>query len=447
MQIMNNNNLLRTTRSAFVAAILLATTGCGIYSNFQTPQYDSTADAYGDVESVDSTSMGDMGWREFFRDERLCALIDTALVRNVDLQVASLRVEEAQASLRAAKLAYVPTFELSASASYNGDWNVQLPVSASWQIDLFGSLRNAKRKQLAALMQSASYEQAVRTELIAAVATTYYTLLALDAQHQIYEQTERTWKKNVETMRKLMNAGRYNAASVQQTQADYCNVLNNLTDVRQQIRKTENQLCSLLGWTPRSVERGSLDEWTAPGRIDVGVPMTVLAARPDVRQAEFALAQTFYATAAARSAMYPSLTISGSLDFRHMVYEAVGSLVMPLLRRGTLRANLKIARAQQAEAEATFRQTIIDAGIEVNDAFVAVNSAREKSANYTAQVEYLQGAVESTRLLMQHSPTTYLEVLTAQQSLLTAQIGRIANRLSEISSVITLYEALGGGLQ
>lgn len=444
---MNSNHSLRVVRPVIVAAILFATTGCGIYGTFRTPQYDETAEAYGNIGTADTVSMGDTGYREFFRDEKLLALIDTALVRNADLRIARLRVEEAQASLRSAKLAFLPSFELSPSVSYNGDWNVQLPVEASWQIDIFGSLRNAKQEKLSALMQSAAYSQAVRTELIATVATAYYTLLALDAQYEIYRQTEQTWKSNVETMRRLMAAGRYNDAALQQTEADYCNVLNNLTDVRQQISETENRLCSLLGQTPHEVERGTLDGWTGPETLDVGVPVRVLACRPDVRQAEFALAQAYYVTAEARSAMYPSLTISGSYDFRHSIYEAVGSLVMPLFRRGELRANLKIAEAQREEAEAAFRQKLIDAGIEINDAFVAVNSAREKSANYAAQVGHLDKAVQSTRLLMQHSSTTYLEVLVAQQSLLTARIGEVANRLSEISSVITLYEALGGGLQ
>lgn len=445
---MNNKIVLRRfIRPALCAGILFVTTGCGIYGSFKTPQYEETAAACGSIESADTLSMGRIGWREFFSDEQLRGLIDTALVRNADLQVAALRVEEAQASLRSAKLAFLPSFEFAPSVSFDGSWHTQLPVTASWQIDLFGSLRNAKKGKAAALMQSAAYAQTVRTELIAAVATTYYTLLALDAQQTIYEETEQTWKANIEAMRRLMQAGRYNAASVQQTEADYCNVLNNLVDIREQINQTENRLCSLLGWTPRTVERGSLDAWSAPETVEIGVPVEVLSARPDVRQAEFALAQSFYTTAGARSAMYPSLTVSGSYDFRHTIYEAIGSLVMPLFRRGELRANLKIAKAQQAEAEATFRQTLIDAGIEVNDAFVAVKSAREKSGNYAAQVEHLQDAVKSTRLLMQHGSTTYLEVLVAQQSLLTARIGEVANRLSEIAGVVTLYQALDGGLQ
>lgn len=443
---MDNRIIMRVCRFAVGIGLFFAVTGCGIYGTFKTPQYEQTASAYGDLEQDDTVSMGDIAWQDFFGDEKLRALIDTALARNSDLQVAMLRIEESQASLKASRLAYYPSSEISPSASYDGSWNVQLPVSASWQVDIFGSLRNAKRGKLAELMQSSAYAQAVRSQLIASVATTYYTLLTLDAQKAIYEQTESVWKQNVEAMRRLMKAGRYNAASVQQTEADYCNILNNLSDVELKLRQTENQLCSLLGWTPRSVERGKLEDWVAPSAIDIGVPMRTLAARPDVRQAEFALAKAFYATNQARSAMYPSLTISGSYDFRHMLYQAVGSLVMPLFRNGELRANLKIAKAQQKEAESTFRQTIIEAGIEVNDAFASVKNAREKSGNYAMQIGHLQDAVKSTRLLMQHGSTTYLEVLVAQQSLLTAQINELANRLSEISSVITLYEALGGGV-
>ena len=204
-------------------------------------------------------------------------------------------------------------------------------------------------------------------------------------------------------------------------------------------------MCSLLGWTPRTVERGRLEAWSVPETLSVGVPVSVLANRPDVRQAEYALASAFYVTNAARSAFYPSLTISGSYDFRHTLYNALGSLLEPLLKRGQLNANLKIAKAQQQQAELAFRQQVIDAGIEVNDAFVAVKSAQAKCENYDKQVENLEKAVRDTQLTMKYGSTTYLEVLTAQQTLLEAQIGRIANKLSEISSTITLYQALGGG--
>lgn len=431
------------------AGILSCTmTGCGIYGTFRTPQYEMTEKAYGDIVSEDTVSMGDVRWRDFFTDAKLCALIDTALCNNADMRTALLKVEEAQAALKASRLAFLPSFNLSPGASYGGnDWAVQLPVNASWEVDLFGSLRNAKQGKQAALMQSGAYAQAVRSQLIATVATQYYTLLTLDAQYAIYKDTERSWRENVEVTRRLMEAGRYNAASVAQTEANYYNVLNNLIDIERQIRQTENQLCALLGQTPHTVERGTLDEWSEPEAIRVGVPVSVLSNRPDVRQAEYALAQAFYATNEARSAFYPSLTISGSYDFYGMLFNAAGSLLQPLFQRGTLSANLRIAKAQQQEAETAFRQAIIDAGVEVNNAMIAVKSARAKTDNYTEQVSRLEDAVKSTQLLMQYGSTTYLEVLTAQQTLLEARISEAANRLSEISGVITLYQALGGGAE
>ena len=242
-----------------------------------------------------------------------------------------------------------------------------------------------------------------------------------------------------------MKAGKYNAASLSQTEANYYNVCNNLIDIQQEIQQTENQLCALLGETPHPIERGELADWLAPEVIHVGVPLHVLSNRPDVKQAEYTLAQAFYATNEARAAFYPALTISGNYEFRHSLYDIVGSLVQPLFQRGTLKANLDIAKAEQKEADISFRQTIIEAGIEVNDALVAVKSAREKAENYSKQVKHLQDAVKSTQLLMKHGSTTYLEVLTAQQTLLEAQVNQVTNHLTEISNTITLYQALGGG--
>lgn len=439
--------LMRASRRLMWLLPLVTLTGCGIYGTFRSPQYAITDDACGTPESTDSLSMGDLQWQGLFRDPHLAALIDTALCNNADLQTAHLRTEEAQALLRSSRLAFLPSVDFSASAVHNGSWEVQLPVNASWELDLFGSLRNAKRGKLAALLASEAYARAVQSQLIATVASAYYTLLALDAQRIVYDETEESWRQNVEVTRRLMEGGRCNAASLAQTEASYCSIRNNLVEIDRQIRQTENQLCGLLGWTPRTIERGRLDGWRAPEQLSVGIPLRVLGRRPDVQQAEQELAQAFYATNQARSDFYPSLTISGSYDLRHTLFEAVGSLFQPIFQRGTLRANLRVAKAQEQEAEIAFRQTVIEAGIEVNDALLDIESARAKEANYTRQVEHLHTAVESTRLLMQHGSTTYLEVLTAQQTLLEAQIGQIANRLSEISGVITLYQALGGGAE
>ena len=452
---MMNRTLNIFCRLAVVAALASMMSGCGIYGKFKAPEYEETADAYGDIAIGDSTSMGDILWRDFFDDKNLQALIDTALANNSDMVTAKLRIDEANASLKAARLAYVPGLDVSPNAAYGydidakgGSWSFQLPVNASWQVDIFGKLTNAKRRQLAAYMQSNEYARAVQAQLVATVAIQYYSLLALDAQYEIYKETEKNWRENVRVTEQLLEAGRYTADAVYQAQSNYYSVCNNLLDIRQQLHQTENQMCSLLGkvsGTP--LERGSIEDWTSPEMIDVGIPVEVLSNRPDVKQAEYQFAQAFYTTNGARSAMYPSITITGSLDFYSMIVNAVGSLVEPIFQQGQLRANLKIAKAQQAEAEVAFRQSIIDAGIEVNNTMIALRTAQDKTANYAAQVSSLEKAVKAAQSKMQDKNSTYLEVLTAQQSLLTAQVARISNRLSEISEVITLYQALGGGCE
>ncbi|MBO8452759.1 MAG: TolC family protein [Bacteroidetes bacterium] len=450
-----NRTLNIFCRLAVVAALASMMSGCGIYGKFKAPEYEETADAYGDIAAGDSTSMGDILWRDFFDDKNLQALIDTALANNSDMVTAKLRIDEANASLKAARLAYVPGLDVSPNAAYGydidakgGSWSFQLPVNASWQVDIFGKLTNAKRRQLAAYMQSNEYARAVQAQLVATVAIQYYSLLALDAQYEIYKETEKNWRENVRVTEQLLEAGRYTADAVYQAQSNYYSVCNNLLDIRQQLHQTENQMCSLLGkvsGTP--IERGSIEDWTSPEMIDVGIPVEVLSNRPDVKQAEYQFAQAFYTTNGARSAMYPSITITGSLDFYSMIVNAVGSLVEPIFQQGQLRANLKIAKAQQAEAEVAFRQSIIDAGIEVNNTMIALRTAQDKTANYAAQVSSLEKAVKAAQSKMQDKNSTYLEVLTAQQSLLTAQVAQISNRLSEISEVITLYQALGGGCE
>ena len=452
---MMNRTLNIFCHLAAVAALAFTMTGCGIYGKFKAPEYEETEKAYGDVAVEDSTSMGDILWRDFFDDENLKALIDTALAHNSNMVTAKLMIDEAQASLKAARLAYVPGFDVSPNAAYGydingnaGAWSFQLPVNASWQVDIFGKLTNAKRRSLAAMMQSQEYAKAVQAQLVATVAIQYYTIMALDAQYEIYKETEANWRENVRVTEHLLDAGRYTADAVHQAKANYYSVCNSLLDIEQQLHQAENQMCSLIGkvsGTP--IVRGKLSDWTTPSIIEVGIPVEVLSNRPDVKQAEYQFAQAFYAVNGARSAMYPSITITGSLDFYSMIVNAVGSFVQPIFQQGQLRANLKIAKAQMAEAEVAFRQSIIDAGIEVNNTVIALKTAQDKTANYAAQVSSLEKAVEATQYRMQDKNATYLEVLTAQQSLLTAQVGEISNKLSEISQVITLYQALGGGCE
>ena len=331
-----------------------------------------------------------------------------------------------------------------------------LPVSASWEIDLFGRITNAKRRAKAALAQSREYEQAVQTQLVSAVANNYYTLLMLDAQLEISTATEAAWTESVTATRAMKAAGMVTEAGLAQTEATYYNIRTSLLDLKEQINQVENALSLLLFDVPQNIRRGKLEGQQLSEDLFVGVPLQMLANRPDVRSAEQALAQAFYTTNSARSAFYPSITLSGRAGRTNsagalivnpgkFIATAVASLTQPLFNRGQNIAQLKIAKAQQEEARLSFEQTLLNAGSEVNNALVQYQTARDKSEYFTKQVASLENAARSTRLLMKHGNTTYLEVLTAQQTLLNAQLSQVANRFTEIQGVITLYQALGGG--
>ncbi len=447
-------------KKILIVCLAAAMTSCGIYKNYQRPDV-VTDGLYGTAETADSTTLGDISWQEMFTDPQLQALIDLALTNNTDLQSAQWRVKEAEATLKSARLAYLPSFNFAPQGTISSFDNgaasktYSIPVTASWQIDIFGGLTNAKRKAKALYLQSREYQQAVRTQLIASVANLYYTLLMLDSQYEVTKETAAKWEESVRTMREMKAAGMTNEAGVAQYEGSYYGIVASLNDIEYSIRETENSLCSVLGEEPHEIVRGRLDEQQLPDNLAVGVPVQMLSNRPDIRQAEYSLMQSFYATNAARSALYPSITLSGSAGWTNnagvitnpgkLLLSAAGSLLQPIFNANANRANLKIAKAQQEESKLAFQQALLNAGAEVNNALTQCQTARAKTDLRIKQIEAMERAVESTELLMQHSSTTYLEVLTAQQSLLSAQLSQIADQFDEIQGVVNLYQALGGG--
>ncbi len=446
-----------------IAIICLAVvmTGCGIYKPYKRPEV-RTDGLYGSAESADTATFGNVAWQEVFTDPRLQTLIEEALANNTDMQAAHWRVKEAEAALKSARLAYLPSFNFAPQGAISSFDNspitktYNIPITASWQIDLFAGLTNAKRKSRALYAQSKEYRQAVRTQLVSGVANLYYTLLMLDAQELVTRETAAKWKKSVETMRAMKNAGMTTEAGVAQYEGTYYSIEASRLDLLHQIRQVENSLCSVLGRTPQTVERGRLEAQQMPDNLVVGIPVQMLSNRPDVRASEFGLMQAYYATAAARSALYPSITLSGAAGWTNsagsmivnpgkLLLNAAASLLQPLFNAGANRARVKIMKAQQEEAKLSFQQTLLNAGAEVNNALSQYQSAHAKTEWRTQQIEAMERAVESTELLMQHSSTTYLEVLTAQQSLLSARLSQIADRFDEIQGVVNLYQALGGG--
>lgn len=436
-------------------------TGCSIYKPYSRPEVQ-TEGLYRDLEETrDTASIATLGWRNLFSDKNLQALIEKGLERNTNLRVAHIRVKVAEAVLMNARLSYLPSVVLTPDGSISGTEGAKaiktynLAASASWEIDLFGKVTNAKREALAALEGSRAYRQAVETQLIATIANSYYMLLMLDRQLIISEQTLITWKETEHSIEALKRAGKSNDAAVLQAKANRLALEASVVSIRKSIRETENVLSALLADTSHDIMRGALQKQQFPDTLSAGLPIQLLANRPDVRQAEWNLAQAYYATNAARSAFYPSLTLSGSTGWTNNVggvvvnpgswlFSAVGSLMQPLFNKGTNIANLRQAKARQEEALLLFQQSLLDAGKEVNNALTRWQSARIRMDYVNQQIMALQEAVRKTELLMQHTSTNYLEVLTARQRLLEAELTQAQDKFEEIQGVIDLYHAVGG---
>lgn len=441
-------------RIIIIAILAAGLSSCGVYGRVQRTEDVDDALYGSEYMPADTASIASLPWPELFRDTCLQRLIDTALVRNSDLKTAHLRVDQAEAALLTARLSYLPALNLNAEGTSGKAYNVG--GAAAWEVDIFGRLTASRREARASLEQSRAYMQAVRTSLIASVASGYYTLLMLDEQIAIAGETLDSWQRMVNALKALKRAGAANDAAVLQAEANRASLEASLLSMRKSLKEAENALCLLLARTPGTIERGRLDEQVFPDTLSAGLPVSLLANRPDVREAEMALAKSFYATNVARAAFYPTVSLSGNAGWTNndglvianpaqWITNAVASLTMPLFNRAANVANLKIARAEQEAAEVAFRQKLLAAGGEVNNAMVSWQTARERIKIDTGSAKALEVAVRKTELLMRHSSVNYLEVLTAQQSLLAARQSLAQDRFDEINSVITLYHALGGG--
>lgn len=448
-------------RIGILFALSCLMTGCGIYKNYSRPDmnidslYRNTS-----MIMVDTVNIASMSWRDLFTDLQLQMLITKGIERNTDLAIARLQVEETQATLTKARLSYLPSLNLMPQAGIsreNGEIqkSYNLGATATWEVEVFGKITNAKRGVVAALEQRCAYEQAVQTRLIATIAESYHMLLMLDEQLAISEQTLINWNETITTLELLMESGEANDVAVRQAYAGRTALEASMETIRKNIRETENSLCTLLKEPSHTVGRSTLNEQYFSDTLSVGVPLQLLANRPDVKQAEAALAEAFYATNSARSAFYPNLTLSGTLGWTNngghisnpekWLSNAVVQLVSPLFNKGTNIANLKIAKARQQEAVFTFEQSLFDAANEVNNALIEWQTADRRIRLDEQQIKDLEMATEKTRLLVRYTSANYLEVLTAQQALLTAQLACTKDKMDKIYGIIHLYHTLGGG--
>lgn len=442
---------------------------CGLYNKYERPDINATglvrdtASVSDTLAVTDTASFGNLPWREVFTDPQLQTLIQQGLDNNVDLLNAALNVKMVEAQLTVAKLAFVPSFTFSPQGtltSWDGSKTTKtysLPVQASWSLDLFGNLLSQKRSAQTALLATKDYQLVVKTQVVANIANMYYTLLMLDRQLEIVNEMSGITKETWDMMKGLkeLRIG-YRSTSVQSAEANYYSVLAQAADLRRQIRETENSLSLMLGQSAQAIKRGKLDDQRLPTKFSTGIPLQMLNNRPDVHYAEMTLAQCFYNTQTARSKFYPSITISGSGAFTNnsgggivnpgkWLLSAVGSLVQPIFMNGQLIAGLKVAKAEQEQAYNTWQNAVLKAGNEVSNALVLYNTSDEKSRLEEKQVAALRQTVEDTKELYASSSSNYLDVITAQTSLLNAELSKVADDFYKMQAVVNLYQALGGG--
>ena len=455
----------------FMSAALLLSS-CGLYNKYERPDVNAGGIVRDPVSLTDTlavadtTSFGNMPWRSVFTDPQLQALIEQGLENNPDLLNAALNVKMVNEALKVARLAFLPSLVLTPQgtiASFDGSkasQTYQLPVTASWNLDLFGNLLSVKRSAQMQLIATKDYQTVVKTNIIAGIANLYYTLLMLDRQVQIVADMEELTKGTWEKMQFMKdNRVGYRSTAVQSAEAAYYSVKSQKVDLLRQVREVENSLSLLLGQPAQTIARGTFENQSLPEELSTGVGVQLLNNRADVHAAEMALAQCFYDVETARSRFYPNISVSGTAMFTNSagsavinpgkwLLSAVGSLVQPIFQHGQLVAGLKVAKAQYEQASNTWQNAVLKAGSEVSNALVQYNSAAEKSEFDGQRVKVLRQNVEDTKMLMESSSnTTYLEVISAQSNLLNAEIAKVTDDFNKMQAVVNLYQALGGGVK
>lgn len=456
--------------AASALAIAMASlSSCNIYKKYETPDSTPlTAEYKQAIEAgVDSSAFGNLRWQQVFTDPMLASLIQQALDNNTNIRNAKLNVDIAHAQLKGAKLAYFPSVALAPSGqgakfftdpSQNMSWSYNIPLSVSWEIDVFAKLLNNKRGAKAAVEQTEAYEQATRSQIISSVATCYYTIAMLQAQLEVSRSTAALWEESVQTMKDLKEAGRLTEVAVVQSEAQYYGILGSITDIEVSLHEMNNTLSLLLNVMPQRFSIPASAAMNAPSIVRDAIPMRELAARPDVAAAERALAVAYYSTNSARAAFYPGLNITANGGFTNLLGSMImnpgkffinlaGSLTAPLFSRGANISRLEAAKAQQQQAMNNFEYSLLSASAEVSDALTLYEKSKEKATALELQAGKLNNAVDYTQELLKlgSQGTTYLDVITAQQGLLQAQIASITAQNASNRALINLYQALGGG--
>jgi len=459
-----------------ISLLVLATVvmqSCFVAKKYDRPEM-KTEDLYrAEVVSTDSTSLANVSWDKVFTDPILQGHIKKGLQNNLDIRIAMQNIVAAEATMKQGKAGYFPTL------SGNADWThqqlsknsqlgsflqdrstdqYQLTGTLSWEADIWGKIRSNKRAANAAYLQTIAANQAVKTQLIANIASTYYQLLSMDAQIKVAEQTLINRNESIETILALKDAGNVNEVGVKQTEAQKYATEIIIADLKNNVIILENALSILLGESPRKIERSTLEDQAMQPEITLGVPATLLRNRPDVIAAEYNLISTFEQTNVARSNFYPTFKVTATGGFQSIDLQqwfsansffanVVTGLTQPIFNQRQIKTRFEVAKANQEKAYLQFEQSLLTAGREVSDALAQYNNETAKITIREKQVDALKKAADYSDELLTYGLVNYLEVLTAKDNALNTELNLIDNKYKQYNAIIQLYRALGGGWQ
>ncbi|MEQ8218300.1 MAG: efflux transporter outer membrane subunit [Arenibacter sp.] len=455
------------------ALLLLAFTlqSCFVAKNYDRPKLQEIDRLYRtDLVVTDSASTAALSWKELFSDPLLSEYIEEGLHNNLDIRIALQQMAAAESYMKQGKMGYLPSLDAKASMTHqelaqNSQFGsffsgsieqFELTGNLSWEADIWGKIRSNQRATQASYLQSMAAHQAVKTRLISQIASNYYLLLALDQQHKITEETIENRKKSLQTIQALKEAGNVTQVAVDQTAAQLYNALALLIDIEKNIFRTENAFAILLGKPATHIDRSFLENQILNRDLKIGLPAHLLANRPDVLAAEYSLMNAFELTNVANSSFYPSLTLTGtgglqSLEFKEwfssgsLFATLVGGIAQPIFNKRRIRTQYEVAKAQQEESLLNFKKTLLTAGQEVSNALYEYEAETKKYEFRQNEVESLRKAELNSEILLNNGFGTYLDLLTARQNALNAELNTIDNKLQQLQAIVELYRALGGG--
>ncbi len=439
---------------------------CKVTQPYKSPIM-SVDSLFRDRATTDTATIASIHWNDFFTDTILQKLIEQGIGHNPDLQIAYTRIQQSQAYYLQSGAAFLPALNANAgvtsskysksqSAQVNGATQYQAGLSASWEADIWGKLRSSKKASLATLLQTESAARAVQTNLVSSIANYYYSLLALDQQLAITRMTVNNWDTTVQMMKALKEGDVVTGAAVVQSEAQLYAAQVTIPDLKQSIKETENALSILIGNSPSGIKRGQLQDQSFMEMLRTGVPAQLLSNRPDVQEAEYNFRYYFELTNVARTYFYPSLSITGSAGFNALSFSdlfrpgalaaSIGAgLTQPIFNQRGNKTRLEVAKSQQQGAYLNFQSTLLKAGQEVSNAMSLYETSNEKTPIRANELTALELSVDYTQELLKNGFANYTELITARQSLLQAELGRINDRLQQLQAVVGLYSSLGGG--